>query len=82
MRLDNKEEWVLKNWCFQVVVLEKIFESPLDTKENKPINPKENHPWIFTERTEAEPKAPILWPHDAKSWLIGKDPDDGEDWSQ
>ena len=54
----------------------------LDTKENKPINPKENHPWIFTERTGAEPKAPILWPHDAKSWLIGKDPDDGEDWSQ
>ena len=68
------------NWCFQIVLLEKTLESPLDGKEIKPVNPKGNQPWIFTGRTDAE--APILWPPDGKSWLIGKDPDAGKDWRQ
>ena len=63
-------EWVLKNWCFCTVVL----ESPLDCRENKPVNPKGNKPWIFIGRTDAEAEAPILWPPDAKNWLIGKRP--------
>ena len=63
-------------------MLEKTLESPLDCKEIKPVNPKGNQPWIFTERSDAEAKAPILWPPDAKSWLIGKYPDAGKDWRQ
>ena len=78
--LDHKEGWVLKNWCFQIVVLEKTLESPLDWKELKPVNPKGNQPWLFTGRTDAE--ASILWPPDVKSWHIGKDPDAGKDWGQ
>ena len=78
--LDLKEDWVPKNWCFQTVVLEKTLESPLDSKETKPANPKGNQPWIFIGRTDA--KAPILWPPDMKSWLTGKDPDAGKDWGQ
>ena len=74
--------WALKNWYFQIVVLEKILESPLDCKEIKPLNPKGNQPWIFIERTDAEAEAPILWPPDVKSQLIGKDPDAGKDWRQ
>ena len=73
---------VLKNWCFWTVVLEKILESPLDFKEIKPVNPKGNKSWIFTGRTDAEAETPILWPIDAKKWLIGKDPDAGKDWRQ
>ena len=73
--LDHKEGWVLKNWCFQTVMLEKTPESPLDSKELKPVNPKGNQPWVFTGSTEA----PILWPPDAKSRLTGKDPDAGKD---
>ena len=69
-------------WCFRTVVLEKTLESPLDCKEIKPVNPKENQPWILTERTDAEAETPILWLPDAKSWLIGKDPDAGKDWGQ
>ena len=80
--LDHKEDWVPKNWCFQIVVLEKILESILDCKETKLVNPKGNQPWIFTGRTDAEAEAPILWPPDAKSWLTGKDPDAGKDWRQ
>ena len=64
---------------FQIVVLEKTLESPLDCKEIKPVNPKINQPWIFIGRTEAEAEAPMFWPPDAKSWLIGKDPDAGKD---
>ena len=71
--LDHKEAWMLNNWCFWIVVLEKILENPLDSKEIKPINPKENKLWIFTERTKAEAETPMLWPPDTKSWLIGKD---------
>ena len=62
-----------KNWCFQIVVLEKTLESPLDSKEIKPVRPKGNQPWIFTGRTEAEAEALILWPPDMKIWLIRKD---------
>ena len=71
-----------KNWYFRTVVLEKTFESPLDGKEIKPINPKVNQLWIFIGRTDAESEAPILWPPDAKNWLTGKDPDAGKDWRQ
>ena len=78
--LDHKESWVLKNWCFQNVVLEKTLESPLDCKEIKPVNPKGNQPWIFIGRIHAE--APILWPSDAKSQLIRKETDAGKDWRQ
>ena len=60
----------------------KTLESPLDSKEIKPINPKENQPWIFIGRTDAEAEAPTLWPPNMKSWLIGKDPDAGKDWGQ
>ena len=72
----------LKNWCFWIVVLKKLLESPLNSKEIKPVNPKGNHPWVFIGRTDAEAEAPILWPPDGKSWLIGKDPDAGKDWGQ
>ena len=78
--LDHKEGWVLKSWCLWNVVLEKIPESPLDSKEIKPVNAKGNQCWIFIERTDAEAEAPILWPPDAKSQLIGKDPNAGENW--
>ena len=82
--LNHKESWVPNNWCFWTVVLEKILDSPLDSKEIKPVNPKGNQPWILIGRTnaEAEAEALILWPPDAKSWLIGKDPDAGKDWKQ
>ena len=70
--LDHKEGWVLKNWCFQTVVLEKTFESPLNSKVIKSLNPQGNQPWIYIGRTDAEAEALILWPSDAKSWLIGK----------
>ena len=78
--LDYKESWVLKNWCFWTVVLEKTFESPLNCKEIKPVNPKGNQPWLFIGRTDVEAEIPILWLPDVKSCLIGKDPDAGKDW--
>ena len=78
--LDHKECWVLKNWCFWTVVLEKTLDSHLNCKEIKPLYPKGNQPWIFTGRTGAKVEAPILWPHDTKCGLIGKDPDAGKDW--
>ena len=81
-KLDHKEGWVLKNWCFQTVVLEKTFEGPLDNKEIKPVHPKGNQPCIFIGRTDAEAEALILWPPDAKSQLVGKAPDAGKDWRQ
>ena len=80
--LDYKESWALKNWCFWTVVLEKTFKSPLNSKEIKPVHPKGNQSWIFIERTDIEAETPILWPPDVKNWLIGKDPDAGEDWRQ
>ena len=78
--LDYKESWVPKNWCFWTVMLEKTLESLLDYKEMKPVNPKGNQSWIFIGRTDAEAETPILWPPDAKSGLIRKDPDAGKDW--
>ena len=79
--LDHKEGGVPKNWCFRIMVLEKTLESPLGSKEIKPVHSKGNQPWMFIGRTDAEDEAPILWP-DAKSWLTGKDPDAGKDWRQ
>ena len=76
--LDHKR--APKNWCFQIVVLEKTFEGPLDSKEIKPINPKGNKSWIFIRKTDAE--AAILWPPHAKSWHIGKNSDAGRHWGQ
>ena len=80
--LDHKEGWVPKNWCFWTVVLEKTLESPSDNKDIKPVNPKEDQPWIFTGRTDAEAETPIFWLPDVKSWLIRKDPYAGNDWRQ
>ena len=76
--LDYKENWMLKNLCFWTVVLEKTLESPLDCKVIQPVHPKGNQSWIFIGRTDAE--APILWPPDAKNWLMWKDPDAGKYW--
>ena len=78
--LDHREGWALKNWCFQIIVLEIILESPLDCKEIKPVNPKGNESWIVIGRTDSE--TPILWPCDVKNQLIGKDPDAEKDWKQ
>jgi len=74
--------WAWKNQCFWSVVLEKTPESLLNSKEIKPVNPKGNQPWILPGSTDSEAEAPILWPPDAKSQLIGKDPDAGKDWRQ
>ena len=68
--------------CFWAVVLRKTLESPLDSKEIKPVNPKGNQSWIFIGKTDAEAEAPILWPPNVKDWLIWKDPDPGNDWRQ
>ena len=70
--LAYKESWVLKNWCFWTVVLEKTLESPLDWKEIQPVHPKGDLFWVFIGRTDVETETPILWPPDAKSWLIWK----------
>ena len=78
--LDYKQSWVPKNWSFWTVVLEKTLESPLDSKKIQSVNPKGNQTWIFIGRTDAKAEAPILWPADAKNWLIWKDPDAGKDW--
>ena len=77
-----KEGWVPKNRCFWTVVLEKTLESPLDSKETKPVNPKGNQSWMFIGRTDARAETLILWPPYVKSWLIRKDPDAGKDWRQ
>ena len=80
--LDHEESLAPKNLYFPVVVLEKTLDSPVEGKEMKPVNPKGSQPWIFTGKTDAGAESPILWPPDAKSWLIGKDPDAGKDWRQ
>ena len=80
--LDYEESWVLKNWCFWTVVLEKALESPLDCMEIQPVHPKGDQSWVFIGRTNAEAETPVLWPPHAKSWLIGKDSDAGRDWGQ
>ena len=78
----NKKGWAPKNWCLWTVVLEKTLENPLDSKKIKPVNSKENQPWIFIGRTDAKAEASILWPLHTKSRLIGKDLDAGKDWRQ
>ena len=81
-KLDHKESWAPKNWCFWTVVLEKTLERPLDFKEIQPVHPNGNQSWIFIGRTDAEDGTPILWPPNVKSRLIGKDPIAGKDWRQ
>ena len=80
--LDCEESWVLKNWCFWTVVLEKTLESPLDYKEIQPVHSKGDQSWVFIGRTNVEAETPMLWLPHAKSWLIGKDPDARSDWGQ
>ena len=78
--LECKKSWALKNWCLWIVVLAKTVETPLDRKEIQPVHPKGNQSWIFIGKTDAEAEAPVLWPSDAKNWLIWKDSDAGKDW--
>ena len=81
--VEIKEEcWVLKNWGFWTVVLEKTIQSPLDCKEIQPAHPKGDQSWVFIGRTDVEAEIPILWPPDVKRWLIWKNPDAGKDWRQ
>ena len=80
--LDYKDDWVLKNWCFWTVVLEKTLESPLDYKESKQSILKEMSPECSLEGLMLKLKLPILWPPDVKNWFIGKDPDAGKDWNR
>ena len=81
------ESWTVKkaecrSWCFWTVVLEKTLESPLDCKEIQPVHSRADQPWVFFGRNDAKAETPVLWPPHAKSWLIGKDSDDGRDWGQ
>ena len=78
--LEHKESWARKNWCFWSMVLEKTLRSPSDCKDIQPVHPKGSQSWMLTGRTDAEVEAPILWPSDVKSWLLGKDPDARKDW--
>ena len=80
--LDCEEGWVLKNWCFWTVVLEKTLESPLDCQEIQSVHSEGDQPWDFFGRTDAKAETPGLWPPHAKSWLIGEDCDAGRDWGQ
>ena len=80
--LDHKVGWALKNWCFWIVVQEKTLESPVDSKEIKPVSPKGNQSWLFIGRIDDKAEAPVLWPPDAKNQFIEKDPDAGKDWWQ
>ena len=80
--LDCEESWAPKNWCFWTVVLEKILEGPLDCKEIQPVHSKGGQSWVFFGRNDAKAETPVLWPPQAKSWLIGKDPDAARDWGQ
>ena len=80
--LDHKKGWAPKNWCFWIVVRDSTFESPLDGKEIQPVHPKGDQSWVIIGRTDAEAETPVLWPPDAKNWLIWKDPDAGKDWGQ
>ena len=80
--LNHKEGRVSKNWCLQTVMLENTPESPLDSKEIKPVSLKGNQSWILIGRTDAEAEAQVFWSPDVNSWLIGKVPDTGKDWGQ
>ena len=81
-QLDYEESWVLKNWSFWTVVLEKTLESPLDCKEIQSVHSKWDQARMLTERIDADAEILILWPHDVKSWLVWKDPDAEKDWRQ
>ena len=81
-KLDYKESWAPKNWCFWTVVLDKTLERPLDSKEIQPVHPKGDQSWVFIGRIDAKTETPILWSPHVKSWLIGKDSDVGRDWRQ
>ena len=74
-KMDYKESWVLKNWCFLTVVL----ESPLECKESQPVHPKGDQFWVLIGKSDVEAETPLLWPPDAKCWLIEKDPAAGKD---
>ena len=80
--LDYRESWRLKNWCFWTVMFEKTLESPFACEEIQPVHPKGDQSWVFIGRTDVEAETPVLWPHDVKIWLIGKDPDAWKDWGQ
>ena len=75
--IKSTEEDAFELWCW-----EKTLESPLDNKEIQPVHPKGDQSWVFIGRTDVEAETPILWPPDAKNWLIGTDPDTGRDWGQ
>ena len=79
---DCEESWVPKNWCFWTVVLEKTLQSPLDCKEIQSVHSDGDQPWDFFGRNDVKAETPVLWPPDAKSWLIGKDSDAGRDWDR
>ena len=81
-KLEHKESWAWKNWCFWTVVLEKTLESPLDCKEIQPVHPKGNQAWIFIGMTDTEAEGPVFWTPDTNDQLIGKDPDAGNNWRQ
>ena len=76
------KSWEPKTWCFWTVVLEKTLASPLHCKEIQPVHPKGDQSWVLIGRSDVEAETPILWPPDAKSWFIWKDPDAGKDWGQ
>ena len=78
--LDYNESWAQKNWCFWTAVLEKTLESPLGCKEIQPVHPKGGQSWVFIGRTDVVAETPVIWPLDAKSCLIWKDPDAENDW--
>ena len=80
--LDCEESWTSKNWCFCTVVLEESLESALDCKEIQPVHPKGDQSWVFIGRSDVKAEAPIPWPPDMKSQLIGKDPEAGKDWGR
>ena len=80
--LDCEDGWVPKNWCFWTVVLEKTLESPMDCKEIQLVHSEGDQPWDFFGRNDAKAETPVLWPPQAKSWLIGKDSDAGRGWGQ
>ena len=80
--LDHKESWVPDNWCLWTVMLEKTLESPLDSKKIHPEHLKGDQSWVFIGRTDVEAETPILWPPNAKNWLIWRDPNVGKDWRQ
>ena len=80
-KLDCEESWA-QNWCFWTVVLEKTLDSPLDCNEIQPVHPKGDQTWVFIERNDVEAETLIIWPLDAKNWLVWKDPDAGKNWGQ